>query len=297
MSNETPAPQGAESQPVAAPDQATVNGGERAAVVDKNTEAAPQPVPLVEPAGATSRAGETPSDAGAANTVDEHAAATRHTATTPASESAATTSEEPPPRAATSAASMQTVYVPAPVPPRKRGNRGFGMLIALLSTAIFAGLYALIIATVRAVQTGVFEFNFFGSIAFYTPALFFFVGFAIVVLLANRASWWGYVLGSLFVGLVVYFGTVATGLLVNNVVGETPTGAARLLSTALTSPFIIAAALLAREVSMWMGAAISARGRRVKGRNVEARDTFDRESADRATELENSRYGTRDATV
>jgi hypothetical protein len=39
-------------------------------------------------------------------------------------------------------------------------------------------------------------------------------------------------------------------------VAETPSGAARLLATALTSPFIIAAALLAREVSMWMGAAI-----------------------------------------
>jgi hypothetical protein len=297
MSNETPAPQGAESQPVAAPDQATVNGGERAAVVDKNTEAAPQPVPLVEPAGATSRAGETPSDAGAANTVDEHAAATRHTATTPASESAATTSEEPPPRAATSAASMQTVYVPAPVPPRMKGNRGFGTLIALGATVVFAGLYALVIAMIRAVEVGVFQFNFFGSLAFYTPAIFFFVGFVIVVLLANRASWWGYVLGSLFVGLFVYFGTVATGLLVSNIVAETPSGAARLLATALTSPFIIAAALLAREVSMWMGAAISVRGRRVKARNLETREAFDRESAERTAEYENSRYGTRETAV
>ncbi len=205
--------------------------------------------------------------------------------------------QEPPPRAATSAASMQTIYVPAPVPPRKKGNRGFGVIIALLSTVIFGGIYALAIATIRAVEVGVFQFDFFGSLAFYTPAIFFFVGFVIVVLLANRASWWGYVLGSIFVALFVYFGTVGTGLLVNNVVAETPSGAARLLSTALTSPFIIAAALLAREVSMWMGAAISARGRRVKVRNVEARDAFDRESADRTTEFENSRHGSRDATV
>ena len=207
------------------------------------------------------------------------------------------TSEEPPPRPATSAASMQTVYVPAPVRPIKKGNRGFGILIALLSTAIFAGLYALIIASIRALELGVFQFNFFGSLAFYTPAIFFFVGFVIVVLLANRASWWGYVLGSIFVALFVYFGTVATGLLVNNIVAETPSGAARLLSTALFSPFIIAAALLAREASMWMGALISARGRRVKVRNLEARDAFDRESADRATDLENSRYDTRDVSV
>ena len=205
--------------------------------------------------------------------------------------------QDPQPRPATSAASMQTVYVPAPVPPIKKGNRGFGVLIALLSTVIFAGLYALIIASIRALELGVFQFNFFGSLAFYTPAIFFFVGFVIVVLLANRASWWGYVLGSIFVALFVYFGTVGTGLLVNNIVGETPSGAARLLSTALFSPFIIAAALLAREVSMWMGALISARGRRVKVRNLEARDAFDRESADRATDFENSRYDTRDASV
>jgi hypothetical protein len=201
------------------------------------------------------------------------------------------------PLAATSAASMQTVYVPAPVPPRMKGNRGFGTLIALGATVVFAGLYALVIAMIRAVEVGVFQFNFFGSLAFYTPAIFFFVGFVIVVLLANRASWWGYVLGSLFVGLFVYFGTVATGLLVSNIVAETPSGAARLLATALTSPFIIAAALLAREVSMWMGAAISVRGRRVKARNLETREAFDRESAERTAEYENSRYGTRETAV
>lgn len=201
------------------------------------------------------------------------------------------------PLAATSAASMQTVYVPAPVPPRMKGNRGFGTLIALAATVLFAGLYALVIATIRAAEVGVFQFNFFGSLAFYTPAIFFFVGFVIVVLLANRASWWGYVLGSLFVGMFVYFGTVATGLLVNNVVVETPAGAARLLAAALTSPFIIAAALLAREVSMWMGAAISVRGRRVKARNLETREAFERESAERTAEYENSRYGSRDTAV
>ena len=303
MSNETPAPEGAESRPVGAPDQATVSGDERAVAVDKNNEAAAQPVPLVEPVGATSRAGETPADAVAANTVDEHAAATSHTAVTsgpaatPAAKPVATTSQEPLPRPATSAASMQTVYVPAPVPPSKKGNRGFGVLIALLSTVVFAGLYALVIATIRAVEVGVLQFDFFGSLAFYTPAIFFFVGFVIVVVFANRASWWSYVLGSLFVGLFVYFGTVGTGLLVNNVLGETATGAARLLATALSSPFIIGAALVAREVSMWMGAFISARGRKVKARNIDARDTFDSESAARTSEYEKSRYGTPEATA
>ena len=281
MSNEFPVAEGAERQNVSEKDKG---------IVDKSSsDTQHQPMPLVEPARGSSHVSETPADVAAQNNVDAPV-------TAPA-EPVARTEKDPPPRPATSAASMQTVYVPAPVPPIKKGNRGFGVLIALLSTVIFAGLYALIIASIRALELGVFQFDFFGSLAFYTPAIFFFVGFVIVVLLANRASWWGYVLGSIFVALFVYFGTVATGLLVNNIVAETPSGAARLLSTALFSPFIIAAALLAREVSMWMGALISARGRRMKVRNLEARDAFDRESAERATDLENSRYDTRDVTV
>jgi hypothetical protein len=231
--------------------------------------------PVVE---TTEPVGATPSPAAAETTVIEHEP---HAA----------------PLAATSAASMQTIYVPSPVPPRRKGNRGFGVLIALLSSVIFAALYALAIATIHAVEIGDFRFDFFGSLAFYTPVAFFFVGFVIVVLLVNRASWWGFVLGSIFVALFVYFGSVGTSLIVNNVFALTPTDAAQLFSTALSSPFIIAAALLARETSMWMGALISARGRKVKARNIEANETFDRESAARTAEYENSRYRTPEVTA
>lgn len=194
------------------------------------------------------------------------------------------------------AAPPQTVYVSSPVAPPHKGNRGFGVLIALLSSIVFAGVYALAIAAIHALEIGVFRFDFFTSLAFYTPIAFFFVGFVIVVLLANRAAWWSYVLGSIFVGLFVYFGSVGTSLLVNNVFALTPDRAGELFSIALSSPFIIAAALLAREVSMWMGAIISARGRKVKVRNVEAREAFDRESTARTAEYENSRYRSPEAT-
>ncbi len=199
------------------------------------------------------------------------------------------------PLAATSAASMQTIYVPAPIAPRKKGNRGIGVLIALASTIIFAALYAVVLAIILSFGNGVFRFNFLASIDFYIPVIFFFAGFVILVLIVNRAAWWSYVLGSIFVGLFAYFGTVGTGLIIGNVFGETPSGAARLFAQALANPFVIAAALLAREVSMWMGAAISARGRRVKARNAEANAAFERESADRHAEYENSRNGHREA--
>jgi hypothetical protein len=296
MSNETPTPQGSahrgdESTDVVEPRPTTTAPSTGEPVAAKSAPEKPV-YDLVEVPPAQSSSPSAAEPVAAAS--DSRAAESKPAAT---ETGPASTSEEPPPRAATSAASMQTVYVPAPVPPRKKGNRGFGVFIALLSTVVFAGLYALVIATIRAVEVGVFQFDFFGSLAFYTPAIFFFVGFVIVVVFANRASWWSYVLGSLFVGLFVYFGTVGTGLLVNNVLGETATEAARLLATALSSPFIIGAALVAREVSMWMGAFISARGRKVKARNIDARETFDSESAARTSEYENSRYGTPEATA
>jgi hypothetical protein len=194
------------------------------------------------------------------------------------------------PVAATSAASMQTIYVPAPVQPRKKGNRGMGVLIAVLSTVIFAALYALLLAIILAVSGGGFRFDFLTSRGFYIPVLFFLVGFVIVVLIVNRASWWAFVFSSLFVALFVYVGTVVTGLLIENIAVQSPSAAAKMFSQALGSPLVIAAALLAREVSMWMGAVISARGRRVRAKNADARADFDRESAAHAADIENARF-------
>lgn len=201
------------------------------------------------------------------------------------------------PLAATSAASMQTIYVAAPVAPRKKGNRGIGVLIAVLSTIIFAGLYALVLALTLPIFRGGSRYDFLGSVEFYIPVLFFLVGFIVLVLIANRANWWAYVLGSLFVGLFVYFGTIATGLLIGNVFAETSAGALRLFGQALINPFVIAAGLLAREVSMWMGFIISARGRRLKVSNAEAHANFERESAARQTEYENARYRSQNTAV
>lgn len=295
MSNETPTPQGSASRGDASTD---------AVEPPQRTKAHPTADPLAaeplaaEPVPVKPAAGEPvydlvevpPAQPTSPSAAEPTGAEAEPAASRPAS-------EEPPPRAASSAASMQTVYVPSPVPPSKKGNRGFGVLIALLSSVVFAGLYALAIAAIHALEIGVLRFDFFGSLAFYTPVAFFFVGFVIVVLLANRASWWSYVLGSIFVGFFVYSGSIGTGLLANNVFALTPSNAAQLFSTALTSPFIIAAALLAREVSMWMGAIISSRGRKVKVRNIEAREIFDRESAARTAEYENSRYRAPDSTV
>jgi len=183
----------------------------------------------------------------------------------------------------------QTVYVEAPNPPKKRGNRGVGSLIALLSALIFGVVFAVVVALILAARSGEFTFDFVSRPTFWVPVLFFAVGFILLVLIVNRASWWVHVIGSVFVGLFVYFGTVATLLFINGIFGETAEEAGRLIAAALVDPFVIAAALVAREVALWMGLAISARGRRLKTRNAEARADYEMQVAERRAEYERAR--------
>ena len=98
-----------------------------------------------------------------------------------------------------------------------------------------------------------------------------------LVLIVNRAGWAAHVLGSIFVGLFVFFG--GTGLVLLLHVNQIPSNqVAQAFTLVLFSPGSIVAALLAREVALWMGFAIAARGRKVKARNVDARCSTTRRS-------------------
>jgi hypothetical protein len=196
---------------------------------------------------------------------------------------------EPERPAAEAAFPVQTIYVQAPVPPRRQGNRGVGSLIALLAALVFAVLYALAVALIRLAQGADFQLDLLLAPAYFVPVLFFLCAFVLLVLIVNRGAWWAYILGSLVVGLIVYFGTIGVALLVDNVILMTPSEAARAFAVGLSSPYVIAAALLAREVSMWSGSLISYRGRKVKERNLEARAAFERETAERRAEYERAR--------
>ena len=134
---------------------------------------------------------------------------------------------------------------------------------------------------VSAAISGRPAFGVLASPALYFPILFFAIGLVLLVLVVNRAGWWSYVIGSIIVALVVYFGTAGALALANGVVLETPEGATRLFNELLANPPLIIAALLAREVAMWAGAIIGSRGRRVKVRNAEARSAFEAEQAAR----------------
>jgi hypothetical protein len=181
----------------------------------------------------------------------------------------------------------QVVYVQAPPPPKKKGNRGIGSVLAVLSGLVFAAAFALVVAAIASLTgVGRFTLSFLAQPNFYVPVLFYVIGAVLLVVIVNRAGWAAYVLGSIFVGLLVYFGTVGVLLLGQGVILKTPAEAAALLAVGLSNPLVIAAGLVSREVSMWTGALISRRGRRLKARNIDAHEAWQREVAEQKAEHE-----------
>lgn len=174
----------------------------------------------------------------------------------------------------------QVVYVTAPHPPKKEGNRGAGIAIAAVSVAVYAILLAaVVIALFQWLKPGT-SLAVLAQLGFFVPVIFFAVGFVILVLIVNRGGWWAYIFGSVVVALFVYFGATGFILLTQGILVDTPEVATAKFSVALTSPVVIASALIAREVALWGGAIISRIGKRVKVRNTEARAAFDAEQAE-----------------
>ena len=172
---------------------------------------------------------------------------------------------------------MAALYMQTPMPPEIKGNRGAGILIALLATVgfalVFAGIIALIVAPSYPPSTFLTEgllpallsWSYLGSVAA------FFVGLALVVLISGRAGWWAYVIGGFPVGVLV-FGVAFLGTVIDT--GEefrssvSDLLAARLSLGALVVALV--AGIIAREVTVWFGAWIGSRGRKVARKNAAA---------------------------
>lgn len=164
-------------------------------------------------------------------------------------------------------------YVAMPVAPKARSNRVVGALLALAGTVVFAVVYGLVGAAYIAVTGSSLGFgDFITDAIFWIPVLFFTIGFVLVAVVVNRAAWWVHVLASLLVALITYFGSVGMLLLVHQIAGSN----VGFLATAF-SPFVIAATIVAREVSIWVGLLISRRGVRLTERNRAEREAFDAE--------------------
>lgn len=171
---------------------------------------------------------------------------------------------------------MAALYMQSPMPPEIKGNRGAGSLIAIVAAVAFAvlgaGLYAAWIAPhVAPSQFGPALTELVMTWQFGWAVAAFLVGIIVLVMIVGRAGWWAYVLGGFFVGVCVWLAAVAGSAVddlgFSSLLDLAP---AEILKTyGLTLP-AVAAGVLAREVTVWFGAWIGRRGRRMKTRNAEA---------------------------
>jgi hypothetical protein len=182
------------------------------------------------------------------------------------------------------------IYLARPEPPKKKSNRGVGILIALVGTVAFALLWAAAVLIVGSLLTPSDEFvpalvQFFtGGPAFglrgWAPVLAFFIGMVVLIQILNRARWWAYILGGLFVAMFVYLVYIGANLVDAQYWLRTPSEFNVLLRSAWVNPFAVLAGVIAREVSIWTGAWLAARGRKLKARNAEAQADYEQQVAD-----------------
>ena len=179
--------------------------------------------------------------------------------------------------------------IQAPRPPEPKGNRGAGSLIALLGTAVFAVLFAVVsFFVIGANLTGEAAitafFDFLRSAAFIVPVVVFALSLILIVLIVNRAGWWAYVLGGFLVAVLVYFAGIAGALVHVQAWTWQPQQQFDFVRSLTMDPLTLGGAIVAREVAIWTGALIALRGRRLKARNAAAREEWDRAQAeDRAS--------------
>jgi len=184
----------------------------------------------------------------------------------------------------TSPVQPTVVFVTAPQPPKNRGARGVGALVALLGAGLFAAAYALLIAAIAAPAGLVSALQFLSSVAFYLPVIIFFLSYLLLIVIVNRAGWWAHVLGGFAVAVIVWVGFVGAAIIAAGVLGGSSAEVGAVVLQQLANPLGFAAAIAAREVPIWVGGLVAKRGRTAHTRNVEANAAYAQEVADhRAT--------------
>lgn len=200
------------------------------------------------------------------------AGATAAAATTPASEEPTRAYGGP-----------QPIFVQAPEAPRPRGNRGAAGAIGLLAAVCFAVLYLAATLGLRLLTDGL-QVAELGSAALsalttwqlWVPTAAFYVGFWFLGALINRGRWGHWVVWGLLVGVVAWVGYLLGVLLAAPFWMITARQSIELLQDNVLAPLAIVAFVLGRELTIWFGAWVAARGRRVTELNAEAQREYER---------------------
>lgn len=185
--------------------------------------------------------------------------------------------------AATPEPAPQPIFVQAPEAPRPRGNRGAAGAIGLLAALVFALLYLAAALGLGAaagdITTGNVGQELTAAVTswwFWVPVAVFFLGFWLLGAIINRGRWGQWVVLGLLVGAVSYGGHLLGQLVEAPFWTLTASQGADLIEGQLLAPLAIVAFILGREITIWFGAWVAARGARVTELNNEAQREYER---------------------
>ncbi|GAA3906505.1 ABC transporter [Microbacterium invictum] len=180
-------------------------------------------------------------------------------------------------------ASPQPIFVQAPEAPRPRGNRGAAGAIGLLAAVSFGILYlaaalgfGLADGSITGENVGTEAVAALTTWWFWVPVVVFFLGFWLLGAIINRGRWGYWVIFGLLVGAVSYGGHLLGQLFQAPFWELTAREGAELVDGQLLAPLAIVAFIFGRELTIWFGAWVSARGKRVTELNYEAQREYER---------------------
>lgn len=188
---------------------------------------------------------------------------------------------------------MAPLYIQQPMPPTPKANRLGGVLISLLGTLAFSLVYAGALAVILAPKLPPSTFLQQGllphvtSLGFVLPIVAFFVVMVILVLIFNRAGWWVYAVLGVVVALAVW-AAAGVGYALSPQLLTEPLGGIdttkdfnlRLFAHFVMTLPAVVAAFVAREVTIWFGAWIGSRGRKVKQANLVRQQEYQQKLAE-----------------
>lgn len=190
------------------------------------------------------------------------------------------------------------VLVEEPQPPRRKGARGVGFLVALLASIIFAALFAAAFFVVgylfdRAFNVAETLETVWLRPSYLLPVIVFFLAYWLITLLVNRAGWWAHVLGAFVVALLVYAAHIVGAYLEQeggwSAYASVFSMDLQSLGQLVLAPLSVLAFILAREVPIWFGGIVARRGRKARDWNRQALDDFNAENAERLAAYERAR--------
>jgi hypothetical protein len=184
---------------------------------------------------------------------------------------------------ATGYAAPQPIFVQAPEAPRLRGNRAAAGAIGLLAALAFGILYlalwlgvGMLDGEVTAQTLGSTALTALGTWALWVPVVVFFLAFWLLGAIINRGRWGIWVIFGLLVGVAAYLGHILGALFQAPFWMLTAREGAALTEAQLLAPLAIGAFIIGRELTIWFGAWVAARGARVTELNVEAQREYER---------------------